>query len=239
MLEGNPGQGTLAAMFRIKICGITNVEDGLLCAEAGADAIGLNFYAGSRRYVERNIAAKIVAAVPSGVAKVGVFVNESVDEVRRTFDELSLDWIQLHGDESPEYLAQLGRRPVIRALRCTDRGVTPLAEYLAECQTLGHPPDALLIDAYLPGEYGGIGRTLDWKVLKNWTCWVGGVPLVLAGGLTPENLAAVIDAVHPQAVDTASGVELIPGRKDPGRVAKFVKAARAAFAENDRNPNGE
>jgi len=219
-------------MFRIKICGITNVEDARAAAGAGADAVGLNFYAPSPRYVDLELARKIVASLPRGIIKVGLFVNADVDEVIRRFDELGLDLIQLHGDEPPRYLGQLGGRPVMRAFRPGAEGLEPVGRYLTDCRQLGCAPRLVLIDALVSGEYGGTGRVADWQLLKTYragpeTDWRP--PLVLAGGLTPGNVAEAIHAVRPAAVDTASGVELQRGRKDRAAVEAFVRAARAAF----------
>jgi phosphoribosylanthranilate isomerase len=216
-------------MFRIKICGITNVEDALAAARAGADAVGLNFYPKSPRHIDLDTARQIVDRLPAGITKVGVFVNVAVEEVCRTFDQLGLDLIQVHGDEPPEFLARLGQRPVMRAFRLGPAGLEALAEYLAACRRLQCLPRRTLIDSFVPGDYGGTGKVPDWAVLSVYPAEPWHPPLVLAGGLTPENVAAAIRTVRPAAVDTASGVEIGPGRKDHARIAGFVAAARAAF----------
>ena len=218
-------------MFRIKICGITSPEDAAAVAAAGADAIGLNFYAKSPRYVEPAQARTIVDALPAGVVKVGLFVNAPAQEVCRTFDLLGLDLVQLHGDEAPEYLAALGGRSVMRAFRLGVGGLAEIGQYLRRCETVGCPLSLVLIDAYRPGQYGGTGEVADWSALAEYPASITHPPLVLAGGLTPQNVAEAIRTVRPAAVDTASGVESGPGRKDPVRVAAFVRAARDAFAE--------
>jgi phosphoribosylanthranilate isomerase len=217
-------------MFRVKICGITNVADAQAAVEAGADALGLNFYPRSPRFLAPEKAAEIVAAVGRRAVKVGVFVNADAREICETFDRLGLDLIQLHGDEPPEMLPELGERPVVRAVRLGPEGLRPVEEYLARCRALGVVPQAVLVDALVEGLYGGSGKTADWAALGRYP--TGGTlpPLVLAGGLTPENVAEAIRAVRPAAVDTASGVESSPGRKDPARVAAFVRAAREALA---------
>jgi phosphoribosylanthranilate isomerase len=215
-------------MFHVKICGITRVDDARAAAAAGADAIGLNFYAGSKRYVDERAAAEIVAQLPPGVLKVGVFVNAQAADVCRIFDKLQLGLIQLHGDEPPEYLADLGGRPVMRALRMGKEGWEPILGYLDRCRELGCPPRMVLIDAFQSGQYGGTGQTADWSMLAPWRSHLGDLPLVLAGGLTPENVAQAIDAVKPSGVDTASGVEQAPGIKDSSRIAAFVHNAQAA-----------
>jgi len=219
-------------MFRIKICGITNVDDALTAARAGADAVGLNFYPKSRRCIDPEKAGRIAASLPHGIIKVGLFVNADVDDVIRRFDELGLDLIQLHGDEPPAYLARLGARPVMRAFRPGSDGLGPLTRYLADCRRLACAPRLVLIDALVPGQYGGTGQSADWQLLaayREQSETSLPPPLVLAGGLTPGNVAEAVAAVRPAAVDTASGVESSPGRKDPAAVEAFVRAARAAF----------
>lgn len=215
-------------MFRIKICGITSVADGLCVARAGADAVGLNFCLSSPRYIELGLAREIVAELPGCITRVGVFVNAPVAEVGRIAQELRLNYVQLHGDEPPEYLAQLASLPVIRAFR-GNTDFRPVAAYLTACRSLGHPPAAILVDAFQAGQYGGTGQSPDWSaVAKARVSW-DDIPLVLAGGLQPTNVATAIERVRPMAVDTASGVESSPGRKAANQVANFVAAARAAF----------
>ena len=221
--------GRWNGMFRIKICGIASVDDALLVARAGADAIGLNFYPRSPRYISFDTARKIVAALPKEIVKVGVFVNAPPVDVCRTYGDLALDLIQLHGDESPEYLGQLGNRPVMRAFRVKPGDLHSVTEYLARCRGLQAGPKLSLIDSLVPGEYGGTGKTVDWSTARQYVAQSGLPPLVLAGGLTPENVAEAIAAVGPAAVDVASGVESSPGRKNPAAVEAFVQAARAAF----------
>lgn len=218
-------------MFRIKICGITTPEDGAMIARAGADAVGLNFYPKSARSITRGRATEIIDALPGEVLKVGLFVNSAVDEVVRTFDGLGLDLIQLHGDEPPEFLAALESRPVMRAFRLGPSGLTPVKQYLADCRDLGCLPKFVLIDAHQKGSYGGTGRTADWSAANTYPSSdpANYPPLVLAGGLTPDNVGDAIRAVHPMAVDTASGVETSPGVKAPELVSQFVRTAAEAF----------
>lgn len=217
-------------MFRVKICGITNVADARAVVQAGADAVGLNFYPKSPRYVAPDRARHIAARLPAGVVKVGLFVNADAAEVCETFDRLGLDLIQLHGDEPPEFLDSLRPRPVMRAFRLGPAGLPPVLEYLDRCRQLGCSPQLTLLDAHIPGQFGGTGMTADWTVAKGYPADPEHPPLVLAGGLTPQNVAQAIRAVRPTAVDTASGVELSPGRKDPAAVVDFVEAARQAFS---------
>jgi phosphoribosylanthranilate isomerase len=216
-------------MFQTKICGITSVEDALIVARAGADAIGLNFYAHSPRGVTPATAANIVQILPAGISKVGLFVDTPADEICRLFDHLRLDLIQLHGDQPPEFLTQLGPRPVMRAFRVGTEKLRPVAGYLDRCRGLGQDLELVLLDSLVAGEYGGTGTLADWSVAQAYLAEIGTPPLVLAGGLTPENVAAAIRSVRPAAVDVASGVESHPGRKAPARVEAFVQAARMAF----------
>jgi phosphoribosylanthranilate isomerase len=218
-------------MFRIKICGVTRVDDALMVAEAGADAVGLNFYPASRRYLPRQAAEAIVAALPSHVTKVGLFVNAPAAEVAEICDRLHLDIIQLHGDEPPEYLAQLPGRPVMKAFRLGPEGLEPVAAYLHQCREAGCVPALCLVDSFKPGHYGGTGQVADWTKLETYPFNEWHPPLVLAGGLTPENVGRAIEQAGPLAVDTSSGVESSPGQKDPVLVQRFVAAAKAAFAK--------
>jgi len=218
-------------MFRVKICGITSVEDARAVAAAGADAVGLNFYPKSPRYVGVEKAREIVDALADELVKVGLFVNAAVEEVCERFDQLGLDLIQLHGDEPPEFLARLGGRPVLRAFRLGEAGLGPLRGYLADCRQLACVPRLVLVDASVEGSYGGTGEVADWRTLREYPRDSAYPPLVLAGGLTSGNVAEAIGTVRPAAVDTASGVESGPGRKDPAAVEAFVRAARRAFGE--------
>ena len=234
-------------MFRIKICGITSVDDALLVARAGADAGGLNFYPRSPRYISLDTAREIVAALgtvpvfvsaktglspltPREIVKVGLFVNAPPSDVCQTYNDLHLDLIQLHGDEPPEYIGQLGSRPVMRAFRVGPADLRPAIEYLAHCRELQALPTLVMLDSLVLGEYGGTGKAADWSTAREYVAQSGLPPLVLAGGLTPDNVAEAIAAVRPAAVDVASGVESSPGRKDMAAVEVFVRAARAAFS---------
>lgn len=218
-------------MFRIKICGVTSIRDARQAAEAGADAIGLNFYAPSPRFVTVQRACEIAAAVPSHVSKVGVFVNSPAADVAAIADQVGLDLIQLHGDEPPSFFQQLADRPVLRAFRCRDDGLAPAVAYLDDCRTAGRLPEAVLLDAYAPGKYGGTGQCLDWATVSQAGDRLGGLPIVLAGGLTSENVGDAIAAARPAAVDTAGGVEASPGAKDADKMRLFVSAARLAFRQ--------
>ncbi len=217
-------------VFRIKICGITSPGDAKLAVDAGADAIGLNFFPESSRFVTESTASECAKAA-AGIQRVGVFVNAQLDWVAEMGKLLNLSAFQFHGDEPPEVVAQSNERPVIRARRMDDRGVAPITADLANCASAGRSPEVVLIDAHSPGQYGGTGETVSWSRLADYREWLGNIPLILAGGLTPENVAEAIRTVQPYGVDVASGVESSPGVKDPARVREFIASAEAAFAE--------
>ena len=219
-------------MFQIKICGITRAADAAAAVRAGADALGLNFYPRSRRCVSIEVAINIRLAIPAPVTTVGVFVNASAQEVAHAAGQLGLECAQLHGDEPAEMLVQLpSNLSIVRAYRCGAEGLGPLAEYLGQCRLEGRVPDAVLIDADTAagGQYGGTGRVVDWERIARERDSLGGFPLILAGGLTPANVADAIAAVRPTGVDVASGVETQPGQKDAKLIEQFVAAAREAF----------
>lgn len=212
----------------IKICGIRDVSTACEVARLGADAIGLNFFAPSPRCVSVETAAEIVAALPDSVEPVGVFVNHSFAEVRDICARCRLRTIQLHGDESPQFAAEFRDLRIIRAVRLHAADLSGVAADLAACQALGITLRALLVEPRVEGAYGGTGQIAPWDVLA--TGWNGSnwPPLLLAGGLTPENVADAIRRTSPWGVDVASGVEDAPGHKDLRRVEQFLRAARAA-----------
>jgi phosphoribosylanthranilate isomerase len=216
-------------VFHVKICGITTADDAMMVALSGADAIGLNFYPKSPRFVDYQRAGAILRDLPTRLVKIGLFVNSPHEEVCRRFDDLELDMIQLHGDEPPEYLKQLGDRPVVRAFRLGEDGLRPALDYLDQCANLECLPDMVLLDGQSPLVYGGSGTVGDWQAWSEYQGGLGRPPMVLAGGLTADNVADAIQAVQPVAVDTASGVESSPGRKSARLVARFVDAARKAL----------
>ncbi len=215
-------------MFTVKICGIRRADDLSHIAAAGADAVGLNFYPQSKRYLVPDQAAAISAAVPKGLARVGVFVNSSTAEMLAAAEQFKLDYLQLHGDEPPGQLAELHPWPVVKAFRFGDDGWKPIKLYLTECKRLGSLPVAVLIDALAAtGTYGGTGTCADWQSLADWRSHID-LPLVLAGGLTPVNVAEAVHRVRPSAVDTASGVESPDGYKDAVATRNFVASAQSA-----------
>jgi phosphoribosylanthranilate isomerase len=201
-------------MVRIKICGITNLADALLAAELGADALGFIFYPKSSRKVEPEAARAIIAQLPPFVAAVGVFVDEEAAMVRDLAARVGLDWVQLHGQESPEYCRGLGCK-VIKGFRIRDEAsLRLLADYQGVAQ-------ALLLDTYKPGQAGGTGESFDWRLAREARKYGR---IILAGGLRPENVAQAIATAQPDAVDAASGTEASPGKKDPVKLRAFFKA---------------
>jgi phosphoribosylanthranilate isomerase len=204
-------------MIRVKICGITNAADALAAIDAGANLLGFNFYAKSPRHITEAEAAKIRPQLPKKIKAVGVFVNASPAETAALCKSLKLDAAQLHGDETPETVAEVARSlPVFKAFRVEpDFPLGTLDEY-AEAF-------AFLFDAAHTGQYGGTGRTTDWDVARRATV---GRRIILAGGLNAENVAAAVRIVRPYAVDVASGVESKPGKKDHARLREFIQEVR-------------
>jgi phosphoribosylanthranilate isomerase len=205
-------------MVRIKICGITNLDDALLAAELGADALGFIFYPKSPRYVAPEAARAIVAQLPPLVTSVGVFVDEAAAVVQELAARVGLDWLQVHGQESPEYCRSLGRR-VIKGFRIQDAGS------LSELKPFQGAVQALLLDTYKKGQVGGTGEVFDWRLAREARKYG---PTILAGGLTPENVAQAIRLAQPQAVDSASGTEAAPGKKAPAKLKAFFRAVRGS-----------
>jgi phosphoribosylanthranilate isomerase len=207
-------------MLRIKICGITNLEDARLAVELGADALGFIFYPKSPRKVAPESARKIIAQLPPFVAAVGVFVDEAAAVVRDLAARVGLDWVQLHGQESPEYCRSLGRR-VIKGFRVKDKN------FLAELEPFRGAAQALLLDTYKKGQVGGTGEIFNWHLAREAKPYGR---IILAGGLTPENVAQAIATAQPDAVDVASGTEAAPGRKDPERLRAFFAEIKSVIS---------
>lgn len=214
--DGQIDTRATSARTRVKVCGITSAHDAEVVHRAGADAIGLIFAPRSKRLVTRHRAADIVGAVGPFVTKVGVFVDADIDQVRDLIAELRLDAVQLHGNESAAYAALL--KPYAAVVRAVsfDRAPTPAA-------CADYPADAWLIDAATPGS----GTVFPWREAE---AWRSHPRLILAGGLTPDNVAEAVMKLQPYAVDVASGVEASPGRKAPEAVGRFLAAVRAADA---------
>lgn len=218
-------------MFRIKICGITCRQDANAVVEAGADAIGFNFFPRSVRYISPREASQIAGQLPRRLVKVGVFVDASVGEIREIAFRVGLNWVQLHGDEPAEMLLKLRPLTCIKAFRVGRAGLEPVREFLQVCQQIGAVPSAILLDAAQDGEFGGVGKTFDWSIATAYsTVAPAPPPLVLSGGLNPENVATAISTVKPAAVDVASGVEESPGKKSAEKIKQFVAAAKGAWA---------
>lgn len=204
-------------MTRAKICGITTIEDGLMVARQGADALGLVFYPPSPRHVSVPQAAAIAAALPPFVTTVGLFVNPDVAEVEAVLRELHLDVLQFHGDETPEFCARFGV-PWLKAVR-----VKPGVD-LVQCAIRYRDAKGLLLDAFVAGTPGGTGQAFDWGLIPAELP----LPVILSGGLDPDNVRAAIEQVRPWAVDVSSGVEASKGIKDAAKVAAFMRGVHSA-----------
>ena len=205
---------------RVKICGITNSEDAKVAVEAGADALGFIFFSQSPRNISPVEAKDIIERVPPFVAKVGVFVNESLETILRIAKETGIDTVQLHGDESAELGEQIAREnlKVIKAFRIKDQSsLAALKEFRAS---------AFLLDSYVPGQLGGTGAKFNWDLAVQ--AAAAGTPIILAGGLVPENVGDAVSKVGPYGVDVSSGVESAPGKKDHAKVRAFIAAVRSA-----------
>jgi phosphoribosylanthranilate isomerase len=210
-------------MVKVKICGITNPEDALTAVEAGADALGFVFYKESPRHIFPEEAARIINLLPPFVQAVGLFVNEEAATVNQIARFCRLGLVQLHGDESPDYCSLIEPRIMkafrIRSLTCLD----PIDAYrLSGC----------LLDAYSPSFYGGTGTSFNWEIAGE--AVKRGHRIVLAGGLTPENVAEAIRQVQPWAVDVSSGVESAPGKKDADKLREFIRTAKEVFYDTTR-----
>lgn len=205
-------------MTRVKICGITGPEDAALAAEAGAAALGFNFVPGTPRCLSPEIAGAIIAGLPPFVTAVGVFLDQPLEEVLRTAALAGVGAVQLHGSEGPDYARRIPLK-VIKAI--------PVAGRASLAGLAGYPAHAFLLDSHRAGAPGGTGRTFDWELALE-ARRQGRI--VLAGGLTPQNVAEAVRRVRPFAVDVASGVESRPGVKDPQKVRDFIAAVRGADA---------
>jgi phosphoribosylanthranilate isomerase len=207
--------------MEIKICGITNLEDALNAYAFGADAIGLIFYTKSPRYVTPDMARNITENLPRNIARVGVFVNHDIQAVRDIYEFCRLDLIQLHGDESPEYCRQFPESVLIKAFSPgSDEDLSDMKNY---------PVKAILIDSRNAGLYGGTGKTCNWELASK----IGTIPpLILSGGLNPDNILEAIEAVVPHAVDVNSGVEVSPRKKDPDKMKLVIELAHRVMSKS-------
>jgi len=218
-------------MFRIKVCGITSPEDAVLAVDAGADAVGINFFRGSARFVPPSLAPPIVEALGKRATAVAVFVNETPERIAKICGESRIGVVQMSGHEPADTLGRI-RFPMIKVVHLEPGGgLEPVRDY---------PCEAFLLDAAVPGRYGGTGHSLDWEAIGR---MIGGPlirdgdgrspapgkPWMLAGGLTPQNVAEAIRSARPFGVDVASGVEARPGKKDWGKMKEFVDRAREGF----------
>src|SRR5689334_8764870 len=217
-------------MTLVKICGITNLEDALAAIDAGADALGFNFYARSPRYISPANARKITNQLPSSILKVGVFVNEELQSLLTIGSEANITAVQLHGDESPEYCRELKQTFVIKALGAQD-----------DLDLRAYAVDAIMLDTKDDLLRGGTGRVFDWTIAQRANSLSTGsssanssIPkLFLAGGLSPENVAEAIATVKPYAVDACSSLEETPGKKNHARMRAFVNAVRSVTLDAD------
>jgi len=205
--------------IRIKICGITNVEDAHAAAALGADALGFNFVPGTPRYIEQQVAERIISHLPPFITTVGVFADAPPEAISQIIRACGLDAAQLHGSETPEYCTDVGARhdvPLIKAFRIKDRqSLSPIPKYKVS---------AYLLDTYVKGKKGGTGETFNWDLAREAKAYGR---IIIAGGLTPENVAQAVQHVRPYAVDVGSGVESSPGKKDHAKIKAFIQNVRA------------
>lgn len=205
--------------IRVKICGITNAADAADAVAAGADALGFMFYERSKRFVTPDAAQGIIATLPASVQRVGVFVNADAVEVRRIIARTGIDTVQFHGEESPAYCDEFRALKVWKAFRIEDEDSLRILERYTHA-------DAWLLDSLVAGAHGGTGKAFDWSLATK--AKELGRPIILAGGLNPDNVATAVRQVQPAGLDVSSGVESAPGKKDPAKVQAFIRNARLA-----------
>ncbi len=207
-------------MVKVKVCGITNLNDALSACHSGADAVGFILYPKSKRFIKAKEVRKITSQLPPFLTKVGVFVNEDPRDVLEILSYAHLDFAQLHGDETPEECDYVGANRVIKVFRLkSEEEVEKIRPYLGKVR-------AVLLDTYDSKVYGGTGKPFDWKVALRVKEEFPELPLILSGGLTPENVKRAVETVKPYAVDVSSGVEAEPGVKDGEKVRAFVRNAK-------------
>ena len=227
------GQLVIPRRTKIKVCGITCLGDAALAGQLGADAIGLNFYAPSPRCISVEAAREIVAVLPPAIETVAVFVDMPVEQIAEIIAQTGISMAQFHGKEPAAAVAELAPHRVLRAFRWQGTStVTEVNTYLDQCHAAGRLPAGLLIDTHRRGVPGGTGESWDWQQAADWAC---PLPTMLAGGLTPDNVADAIRSLHPYGVDVAGGVEARPGVKDPQKLRAFF----AAVHQMDRLIAGE
>ncbi|NJM53138.1 MAG: phosphoribosylanthranilate isomerase, partial [Blastocatellia bacterium] len=219
-------------MTKVKICGITNLEDALLSAKFGADALGFNFYAKSPRYILPETAREIIEQLPGNILKVGVFVNESLEKIVEIAETAKLNALQLHGEETPEFAKELKEKTDLEIIKAFRVSPTFKPE-----DVLQYEVDAILLDAYNPKEHGGTGETFDWEIARK----VQEIfpKMYLAGGLTHENIIAAIKKLSPFAVDTCSGVESNKGEKDKVKLINFIAKVKRYLDFEQRLENNK
>lgn len=206
---------------RVKICGLTNLDDARAAIDAGAHALGFIFFSGSPRYITPPAAARIIGQLPPFASKVGVFVNEPLESILQIANSTGIDAIQLHGDETPDLCEALARErfKTIKAFRIKDR---------SSLDSVGNfRTSAFLLDSYVSGQLGGTGAKFNWDLAIE--AATSGIPIILAGGLVPENVQQAVSKVSPYAVDVSSGVEASPGKKDHQKIRAFITAAGGAL----------
>ena len=214
----------MAGSLFVKICGIMSLPDAKCAIEAGADALGFIFYPRSPRFLDLEKASRLLRDLPRKMIKVGVFVDEPHEFLEHYLEELPLDYVQLHGHESPEYCSHVSSK-VIKGLRIRDRNdIMSVGEYRISYY---------LLDTFSNEEFGGTGKVFDWKIALE-AKKVLASPIILSGGLTPENVAEAVEVVCPYGVDVSSGVEVSPGVKDHRKVREFVNNAREARQKSDK-----
>ena len=212
-----------------KICGFTNQETAIAAVDSGANAVGLNFYQPSTRYVEPSVAKHICDAVGGNAMRIGLFVNEPIGSIRETVQSVGLDAIQLHGDEDAaevvRVIRELPTKGVIKAFNVDERGLGHVVSFLSDCAKLGVVPWAILLDASVAGERGGTGHVAPWATIQHQydESWPD---LILAGGLNVNNVAEAINTVQPWGIDVASGVESSRGVKDASLIEEFLSVSR-------------
>lgn len=206
-------------MTKIKICGITNLEDALMAVDYGADALGFIFSSESKRKIEPDRAGQIIAKLPPFVKTVGVFVNQSAEEIKKIHKKTNFDLIQLHGNESPTFCNNF-KLKILKAIHIKDKtDLFKMTEYKVS---------AFVLDTKVEGMFGGTGKTFDWNLAEE-AKKLG--PVILSGGLNPNNVAEAISSVNPYAVDVATGVEIEPGIKDPDKLQAFINSVKQVLVK--------
>ena len=209
-------------MVKVKVCGITRLEDALFVCQSGADAVGFIIYPKSKRFIKAKEVRKITSQLPPFITKVGVFVNEDPRDVLEILSYAHLDFAQLHGDETPQECEYIGANRVIKVFRLrNEEEIEKIKPYIGKVR-------AILLDTYDSKVYGGTGKPFNWEIAIKVKETFPEVPLILSGGLNPENVGRAVKTVKPYAVDVSSGVETEPGIKDRDRVKAFIKTAKCS-----------